>query len=378
MKPRERLLAALNHQEPDRIPIDLGSPVTSIHREAYTRLKNYLGINKDPPRILDNMQQIAHIDEPVLQRFQVDTRHIHLKPAKGWQKLPDGSFVGEWGIKWKKPQNSHYYDMYENPLAEARTVEDLHRYNWPNPEDPTRVEGLKEKAEDLYYNTDYAIVLNGFGECLFGLPSWIRGHAQFYMDLIADKDFANAFLDRMLDYEIRLAKNTLSEVGKYIHMVRVSDDLGMEKGPIISPSLYKEMIKPRQKKLYQFIKENSNANILLHSCGSVYEFIPDFIEIGVDALNPVQVAAKNMDTKKLKQEFGDRITFWGGGCDTQKILPFAPLEEIEKEVKKRIKHLAPGGGFVFAAVHNIQYDVAPEKICTLYDKALEFGNYPIE
>jgi len=376
MKPRERLLRALEHKEPDRVPIDIGSAVTSIHIDAYIRLKRYLGINEKKPQILDNMQQVVVVDEPVLQRFHVDTRHIHLKPVKKWRKLPDGGFVDEWGIKWKKPKNSHYYDMYEYPLANA-TVEDLDKYSWPDPDDPRRVEGLKEKAENLYYNTDYAIVLNGFGECLFGLPSWLRGHAQFYMDLMVDKKFANAFLDGILDYEIRLAKNALNAVGKYIHVVRVSDDLGMEKGPIISPSLYREMIKPRQKKLYQFIKENSNAKILLHSCGSVYDLIPDFIEIGVDALNPVQVAAMNMDSKKLKEEFGEKISFWGGGCDTQRVLPFGCLEDVEKEVKRRIKDLAPGGGFVFAPVHNIQYDVSPEKICTLYDAARRFGTYPI-
>jgi len=376
MKPRERVVKALEHKEPDRIPVDMGSPVTSIHVKAYVRLKKYLGINEKNPRIIDNMQQIVEVDEPVLERFSVDIRHIHLKPAKKWQPLPDGSYIDEWGIKYKTSKGSFYYDMCEHPLANA-TLEDLDKYTWPDPDDPRRVEGLKKKAEELYYNTDYAIALNGFSECLFGLPSWLRGHAQFYMDLLVNRKFAEALLDRLLEYEIKLARNALREVGKYIQVVRVADDLGTEKGPIISPSLYREIIKPRQKKLYQFIKEHSGAKLLLHSCGSVYDLIPDFIEIGVDALNPIQVSARNMNTKKLKQEFGDKITFWGGGCDTQKILPFGTIDEIKEEVKRRIKDLAPGGGFIFAAVHNIQYDVSPEKICTLYDTALKFGKYPI-
>ncbi|MBE0479021.1 hypothetical protein IBX65_07910 [Candidatus Aerophobetes bacterium] len=374
MKPRERLIKAFEHKEPDRVPLDMGSPATSIHVEAYVKLKKYLGINKTSLRILDNMQQVVLIDEPILQRFSIDTRHIYLKPAKEWQKLPDGNYVDEWGIKYKKPEGSHYYDMYEHPLTNA-TIEELDKYNWPDPDDARRVEGLKEKAEKLYTSTDYAIVLNGFGECLFGLPSWLRSHTHFYMDLLSDKKFASALLDRILEYEMKLAKNALEKVGKYIQVIRVSDDLGTENGPIISPSLYRELIKPRQKKLYAFMKENSNAKILLHSCGSVYELIADFIEIGVDALNPVQVAARNMDSKKLKDEFGDKITFWGGGCDSQRILPFGNIDEVEKEVKKRIKDLAPGGGFVFAPVHNIQYDVSPEKICTLYEKAKQFGTY---
>ena len=376
MKPRERLLRTLEHKEPDRIPIDMGSPVTSIHIEAYIKLKKYLGINRPKPGILDMMQQVVVVDEPVLKRFSVDTRHLCLKPKK-WKPLSEGNYVDEWGIKYKKPEKSHYYDMYEHPLANA-TIEDLDKYSWPDPDDPERVEGLREKAEDIYKNTDYAIVLGGFGECLFGLPSWLRGHAQFYMDLLTDKKFANALLDRILEYEIRLVKNALKQVGKYIDVVRVSDDLGTENGPIISPPLYREMIKPRQKKLYHFIKEHSNAKLLLHSCGSVYDLIPDFIEIGVDALNPVQVAARNMETKKLKEKFGEKITFWGGGCDTQKVLPFGTIDEIKKEVKRRIKDLAPGGGFVFAPVHNIQPDVAPEKICAVYDTAIEFGSYPLK
>jgi uroporphyrinogen decarboxylase len=159
--------------------------------------------------------------------------------------------------------------------------------------------------------------------------------------------------------------------------VRVSDDLGTEHGPIISPYLYRELIKPRQKKLYQFIKNNTGAKLLLHSCGSVYQLIPDFIEIGVDALNPIQVSARDMDTRKLKGEFGDKLTFWGGGCDTQKVLPLGTLEDVKQEVKKRIRDLAPGGGFIFTPVHNIQYDVSPEKICALYDTAFETGWYPI-
>ncbi|MBE0478175.1 uroporphyrinogen-III decarboxylase [Candidatus Aerophobetes bacterium] len=377
MKPRERLLRALSHDEPDRVPVDIGSSVTSIHIDTYVRLKKYLGINKTKPRILHNMQQVVVVDEPVLRRFSVDTRHISVSSARGWQKLEDGRYVDEWGIKWTKPEGSHYYDMCEHPLAQA-TLEDLDRYRWPDPYNPRRVEGLREKAEDLYNNTDYTIVLSGFGECLFGFPAYLRGYAQFYMDLISNKRFVNAFLDMLLDYELRLMQNTLKEVGKYVHVVRVSDDFGTEKGSIISPSLYREIIKPRQKKLYQFIKENSGAKILLHSCGSIYDFIPDLIQIGVDAINPVQVSAKNMDTRKLKKEFGDRITFWGGGCDTQRILPFGTVREVKEEVKRRIKDLAPGGGFVFTPVHNIQYDVSPEKICALYDMAIEFGRYPID
>jgi uroporphyrinogen decarboxylase len=378
MKPRERLMRALHHKEPDRVPIDIGTAVTSIHMEAYMRLKKYLGLGRTTPQILDRMQQVPEVEEPVLRRFKADTRHIRLRAQRDWVRLSNGNFVDEWGIKYTKPISSHYYDIYEHPLAQAM-VEDLDRYEWPDPTHSRRLEGLKEKARRLREDTDYAVGLEGFSGGLFALPSWLRGHAQFYTDLALDSQFANLLLDRLLDYEIKLAKHVLDQIGSFVDIVRVSDDLGMENGLIISPDLYRKMIKPRQKKLYKVIKENSDAKVLLHSCGSIYKLIPDFIEIGMDALNPVQVSTKDMeDTAKLKREFGDRITFWGGGCDTQRVLPFRTPEEVREEVKRRIKDLAPGGGFVFAPVHNIQPDASPEKICALYDTALGFGKYPIE
>ncbi|MFW6138296.1 MAG: uroporphyrinogen decarboxylase family protein [Spirochaetota bacterium] len=376
MTPRQRLVEALNHREPDRVPIDMGTAVSSIHIDAYRRLKKYLGFDGAGPRIIDMMQQVVAVEESVLQRFRVDTRQLFIKSAKPWQKLPDGNYVNEWGVKFKKPENSHYYDMYEHPLADAG-VEDLQHFSWPDPDDPRRTRGLREQAGELFHNTEYALVLNGFGECMFGLPSWLRGHVQFYMDLISNREFVAALLDRLLDIEMRLAKNVLEAAGEYIQVVRVSDDLGTEQGPIISPSLYRELIKPRQKKLYQYIKSNTSAKLLLHSCGSVYQLIPDFIEIGVDALNPVQVSARGMDTGKLKKEFGENITFWGGGCDTQKVLPMGTVEQVREEVGQRLRDLAPGGGFVFTPVHNIQYDVQPEKICAVYDTAFELGDYPV-
>jgi uroporphyrinogen decarboxylase len=372
----ERVLRSLNHEEADRVPIDIGSAVTSIHKDAYRRLKTHLGLGDSAPEIIDNMQQVVKVEEPLLELFSVDTRQLFLHPAKGWQKLPDGSFRDEWGIKWKTSSEGRYYDMYEHPLADAM-VKDLERFDWPDPDDPRRYEGLKEEAKELFEKNNCAIVLNGFGEPIFGIPSWMRGQTRFYMDFIENTDFLNAFLDIMLEYAIRLAENTLAAVGRYIHVIRIADDLGSEKDLIISPSHYRQFIKPRQKKLISFIKEHSACKILLHSCGSVYPIIDDFIEIGVDALNPIQVSARDMDTKRLKKEFGDRITFWGGGCDTQRVLPFGTGKEIVEEVKRRIRDLAPGGGFVFTPVHNIQYDVSAERIISLYETALKFGQYPI-
>jgi len=372
--PRERIWMALNHREPDRVPIDMGSWTSSIHIGAYKRLRNYLGIKEGKIEISDVMQQIVKIEENILERFHVDTRNIFLKPAQPWRKCSKGIYRDEWGIKYTKSANNNYYDMIEYPLAHA-TVKELDDYPWPDPYDPRRVEGLEKEAKKLYEDTPYAIVLSGFSESLFGLPSWLRGPTQFYMDLVSNKEFVNALLDRILNYWKSLANITLQIVGKYIQVVKLADDLGMQRGPIISPKLYRKLIKPRQRELYTFIKKRTKAKILLHSCGSVYNLIPDFIEIGVDALNPIQVSAKDMDTKRLKREFGNKLTFWGGGCDTQHILPQGTPNQVREEVRRRIEDLAPKGGFIFTPVHNIQYDVSPENICALYDAALEFGKY---
>ena len=376
MTSRERVRAALSRSEPDRVPVDLGTPVSSIHREAYAALRAHLGLPRRELAILDRMQQIAVIDEDVLERFQADTRQLVLSPARAWQSAGEGEYVDEWGVRFRAASGGRYFDMVGHPLAHA-SLRDLDRHPWPDPEDPARFVGLQERARRLHEETDRAVVLNGFGEALFGLPSWVRGHERFYLDLAEGSPMAEALLDRFLDYALRLATRALELVGPYVDVVRVADDLGTELGPIVSPRLYRALIKPRQRKLYERIKSRSHASLLLHSCGSVRELIQDFVDIGVDALNPVQLSARGMDSAALKRDFGARICFWGGGCDTQRVLPFGTVSEVRAEVQRRVRELAPGGGYVFCAVHNIQFDVAPQKIVTLYDTAREVGAYPM-
>jgi uroporphyrinogen decarboxylase len=316
----------------------------------------------------------VRVEDEVLQRFSVDTRQLFLRAPVGWREVGEDVFADEWGVRYTRPSTGAYYEMYEHPLAQA-SLEDLETYEWPDPDDPRRFELLEEDLEGLRAEGDYAVVLNGFGECIFGLPSWLRGHTQFYIDLVSNREFAEALLDRFLHHALRLVENALAVVGKAVDVVRVSDDLGTENGPIVSPEVYRRLIKPRQRMLYEAIKERTEAKILLHTCGSIAALIPDFVEIGVDAINPVQVAARGMDSRELKASFGDDIAFWGGGCDTQSVLPFGSVDDVVAEVRKRIDDLSPGGGFVFSAVHNIQFDVAPEKICAMYDTARRYGVY---
>ena len=376
MTSRERVLASLNREEPDRVPLDLGGVATTIEAVPYNELKQYLGIRSETELFLRD-----HVDPPeeVLKRFGIDTRYVRIKPPRNFkvQIDPDNSYLDEWGTRWKKPESSLYWDPVDYPLKDA-TIEDLETYNWPDPHDPGRTEGLREQAKRLREKTDYAVIgdtpLLGIFEsaCVC-----LRGIERLMMDLILDKPFAEALFDKLADIHIEFLRHYLDAVGDLIDVIMVSDDLGGENGPLISPELYRDLIKPAQRKLWQFIKSNTEAYLFLHSCGSISKFVPDLMEMGVDILNPVQVSAKDMDTKRLKEEFGDKLTFWGG-VDTQRVLPFGSPEDVDREVRKRIADMATGGGYVLTAVHNIQAGVPPENICMMYDAARRYGRYPID
>ncbi len=375
MTSRERMLTALRHHEADRVPIDLGGGTTGIEVEAYDRLKPLLGFQGQTRTFV---RDHVEIDEPILQRFGVDTRYVRVGPPRGYrlQLDPDNSYVDIWGTRWRKPVSSLYYDMVEFPIKDA-TMDDLKRYRWPDPHDPGRTDGLRERARRLAEETDYAVVLDVTGFGVFEQGWALRGFENFLADLIAEPEFAEALIQGVADYQIALYDHVLAEVGPYVQVVMVAEDLGTQTAPMVSPKTYRRMIKPAQKRVWQFIKSRTDAQLFLHSCGSVRAFIPDLIEIGVDILNPVQVAATGMDPKELKAEFGKDLTFWGGGCDTQNVLTFGTPDEVEAEVRRRIAELAPGGGFVFNQIHNVQPQVPAENIVRMLDAALEYGRYPL-
>ena len=375
MSPRERVLTALNHKEPDRVPLDLGGRVTTITKVPYEELKKYLGITSETKLFI---RSAVDPPEELLQRFSIDTRYVRLKPPKNFKIHldPDNSYLDEWGVRWRRPESSLYWDPVDPPLRNA-TLKDLETYPWPNPDDPGRTEGLREEVKRLREGTDYAIIAD---VPWWGMFEWswvaLRG-PQFLMDMVIDKPFARALIDKLLDLYMKLYGNYLDAVGDYIDVIFVMDDLGGENGPLISPELYREMIKPAHKKLWGSIKSRTKARLFLHSCGSIAPFIHDLADVGIDILNPVQVAAKGMDSKKLKTDFGNRVTFWGG-IDTQRVLPMGSPQDVEAEVKKRIRDFAPGGGYILTAVHNIQAGVPPENIVMMYDAAKKYGKYPIQ
>jgi uroporphyrinogen decarboxylase len=286
-------------------------------------------------------------------------------------ELEDG-FIDEYAIRWRKA--GFYYDMVEHPLA-GKPLEYLPRAAYADPAIPERKIGLKEQAKRLYEETDYCITVGHIAMGPFEMSGNLRGYENFLVDLYTDPKYAAALLDENLENTIGFWEIYLDEVGEYVQVVCQGDDLGTQIGPWISPKMYRQWIKPRHKALFDFMRSKTRAKIFLHSCGSVYDLIPDLIDIGVDALSPVQVSAAKMDLANLKRDFGKDICFWGGGVDTQNVLPNASISELKEHVKKVIETMAPGGGFIWVPVHNIQSDIPPEKIDAVYQTVLENRKY---
>jgi len=367
MNSRERVMAALRHEEPDRVPVDLGSTaVSGIHRRANEALKALLGIQADEP-VHDLVQGLVVPDERILRRFGVDFRRVALRPssaaATAWPSDSDDTYTDEWGMR--RQRTELYWEIMEHPLADA-TVEDLRHYPWPDPHDPRRVAGLAEEARRLYEETDYALVADFLGGGIFEQALWMRGFERFMMDLLGNEPFATALLDILLELYIEFYDVYLEAVGPYVQIVALGDDLGMQTGPLISPQLYRRLIKPRHKELYDFIHSRTEAKIMHHTCGSVFPFVQDLIDVGVDILNPIQISARGMDPVALKREFGEQLVFHGG-IDVQQILPFATPERVREEVKRIVAILGRGGGYILAPSHNIQADVPPENVLAMYE-----------
>lgn len=384
MTSRERVQTSLNHEEPDRVPIDLGGTVVStIAISTYAALRRSLALPEKPIQTLEFVQQVARVDEDAMERFGVDVVPVFANPPDAPAPVittsADGTaaFRDDFGATLRKPVGCHYFDWQAFPLAEP-TVAALQKTAWPDPADPGRYRGLRNRVQALRASTDRALF--GMAPCghdLFNQLFRVRGMENGLMDLVAEPEFAAAFFDRLCDTICAAQTLFLSEVGDLIDVHFAADDLAGQAGPLLAPELWRRLIKPRQARILATIKAHTRAKVLYHSCGAVDAFIPDLIEIGVDVLNPVQVAAAGMDTARLKKRYGKRLSFWGGGCDTQQILPYGTPADVKAEVRRRIRDLAPGGGFVFNPVHNIQPLVPPQNVVAMFDAALEYGRYPI-
>jgi uroporphyrinogen decarboxylase len=382
MSSRQRVLKTLNHEIPDRVPIDLGGFQTGIHRNAYTQLLDHLDL-RDEVTILDPVQQLARPCEKLLERFHVDTRYIvahgpesfrggieqNMRDGRLWHDLKD-----EFGVVWSMPDDRPLYmDISHHPLANA-TLADLVDYPFPKGDDPTRFTGLREQAKTLRQETPYALS-TGIGGVVYEICWYLRGLERWFMDTIENPAFCEALLDRTLEFWLGYYREFMKEIGDLVDVVMIGDDIGGQSGPLFSPSFYRRVVKPRQKKLVQHIKHLTDAKVWYHTCGSVRQLIPDLLDNGIDILNPVQISAADMDPRDLKADFGDRLTFWGGGIDTQHVLGVARPTEVMEHVRRNLEVFKPGGGYVFNSVHNIQAGVPPENIVAMFAAAYDHGFY---
>ena len=369
---KERVLTALNHEQPDRVPMDLGGRQTTLSILAYENLKQYLGVSDLPTRVMSHTWRTCFVDESILEKFDIDTRHIRpaskVNDAVG-EHLSSGNdtFVDEWGVK--RQIVGDYANLIEHPLQTA-SLEDLDTFPWPDPADDYDFESLREPARKLYEEGEYALVgcLGSPGN-VFEQAWYLRGLAEFMKDLIKNKDFAHAVMRNVLDVRKRNAELYLREVGDYIDVIQLADDLASQDNLLISPKLYQELVKPYQLELCQYVKSLTKAKIYYHSCGSITPLLDELIDNGVEILNPVQVSAANMDTRMLKQRYGKSLSFWGA-IDTFDALPNGTVQDVEAEVEKRIRDLAPGGGYVLGPVHNICADVPPANVVAMYATGL--------
>ncbi len=399
MTSRERILAALAHKEPDRVPIDLGGTESSgMTAVAYANLCEHVGVN-DVPRVFDVFQQVALVSDEVRRRFHIDTQPLAFEPSiwsdealsdgrRGlgpalWQPetCADGSRLvrtDDGTITAAMPAGGFYYDSAWCPLASVTSARELDAFARAFEEYDRPVfldegwDAMAKRARALHTGGDHCVVANLALHLLAG-GQGLRGYERFMMDLVADEALAEAVLERLLETYLGRVDVFAEKMAEWVDVVLLNDDLGTQSGPMLSPATYRKRIKPLQARLFEHVKRRTGKPILFHSCGSVYRFIGDLIEVGVDALNPVQVSAADMDSRALKREFGRDITFWGGGCDTQTVLGSGSPEEVRAEVKRRIDDLAPGGGFVFTQVHNVQPNVPPENVVAMLEAAYEYG-----
>jgi len=397
MTSRERVLTTLRHEEPDKVPIDFGAMrSTGIMAIAYNALKTHLGISGGETRVYDIGQQLAEVEAPLLKRFEVDV--IDLANTMGeksdaWREwaLPDGSpgyvhdiFYPEreddgWVIRDKDrvvarmPEGVLYFESMNPALENAKTSKDIEAYQWHLYSDED-LKDLEQRAKRLYEDTDYAI-MGGFGGNILELGQALRGWSNLMMDLAMNQSFAEDLMDKMVEVHLKNLEGYLQAVGNYIQVIQMGDDLGTQHATQLSPDMYREMIKPRHREIYQYVKTHSDLYVFLHSCGSIYDLIPDLIDAGVDILNPVQTSANKMDPSVLKEEFGDKITFWGGGVDTQHIMPDGSTDDVREDVEMRMRIFAPGGGFVFAPIHNVQANVPPENVATAFETVINTRDY---
>ncbi|MDP6734296.1 MAG: uroporphyrinogen decarboxylase family protein [Gammaproteobacteria bacterium] len=371
---RERVQKALNHEETDRVPIDFGGgPATQIHPTAYSNLLEYLGFAEENlPTSHRGEGQVVAPSERILRYFDVDVRGFYTLEPDSSQGRPiaENKYIDEWGVTWEKSGTLHPYINVLGPLQHISmpVIADIDSIQWPVPDDPSRIRGLRDRIEHVRTQTDYAVVLN-LPNSTFALTQRVRGFVETLEDLLLNKAFIEALHERVTDVICGIATLALDEVGDLIDGVSFGDDMGTQSQSYMGIDLYKELVKPHHVRFVDVLHKHTDAKVIIHSDGSVRELLPDFIDCGIDVINPVQVSATGMEPGQLNREFGKYLSFWGG-IDTQHVLPWGDENDVMGAVTGRRKDLGKGGGYVQASVHNIQSEVPPENVVAMFETAL--------
>lgn len=410
MTPRERILAAVSHREPDRVPIDLGAtPSSGISAIAYGNLKRHLGITEGHTRVYDVVQQLAQPEDVILDRYQIDVIDIGRTfntRDQDWRDVtlfdgspaqyphwfhPEATSDGGWIARAAdgtpiaaQPKDMNFYDQTCFPWEDDYPAEfdglpdamgkvlwsALVHSPWDHAGDPNFWETLRKNALDLRAKSDRSLMIVA-GCNLFEWGTFLRRIDNFLMDLLAEPEQVERLLDALVAIHLRTLEKVCAAVGDVADFIRFGDDLGMNTGPFMSPATYRSLFKPRHAMLCDYVHKNSSMHTFLHSCGSIHSLLPDLIEAGFEVINPVQTLCHDMEAERLKKDFGKDVTFWGGGADTRSILNHGTPQEVKDDVRRRIDIFAPGGGFVFNTIHNILGDVPPQNIEAMYEAVLE-------
>jgi len=380
MTSRERVVASLRGGKVDRIPFDFGSTlVTGITRGAYLDLAGKLGRQMRGVSLYDVAQQLAEVEEGILQRLGVDVRglvpNIVRKSPQVEHHGDYDLFTDEWGLVWKRPTGGLYFDVIHNPLAGDIDRKDIDKYPWPDPADESLLQGLKEKA-DKFHGEGRGVILENVCAGIFEMSCRMRGFEQFCLDLALNPPLACALMDKFVELKIGFYHLAAEHLSGRVQFIREGDDVGGQESLLISPELYRKYLKPRHARLFASQRKlfQQPFFVFFHSDGAIYDLIPDFIEAGVDVLNPVQMNARGMDPAKLKREFGNDVGFWGGAV-APALLARGPAAEIEDQVRRHIQELGPDGRYVFAAVHNVQDDVPAENFMAMWKAFDELRDY---
>lgn len=382
----QRVLLSLEHKEPDRVPLDIGGTgVTTINVKGIAKLRDYLGLESRQAQVYELVPQSGFIDDDLADVLDVDVKGAdpigvksgHFKDV--WHDDANDSqhVQDELGIIWRMPKDGHYFDLMHSPFEDIETAEEVYAYPWPDAADPARYVGMAEKAKKVIHVEKKALCLGRICAGMWETAMWMTGYEKFFCDMLVNESVVHAIMDRFTEYKMKYWELALEQAGDVPVIISEADDLATQSSLLVSLDLYKKLIWPYHKKLFDFIKKKAKnkAYIFFHNDGACASTIPLLIEAGVDILNPVQVNCVGMDTKVLKREYGRDITFWGALCDTQRILSFGTVEEVKEETKRRTEDLMKDGGWIAAPIHIIQSEVPPQNIMAMVETLRKYGVY---